>query len=174
MSRSARPITRLARFVAGEAALPARVRVLRSRERIGAGSATLRGLTPAQIASDFKGELFTLMPPYSQWYSYKMANRHHPPDPPTSDPTRDCSPSQGLGVRFQRDPTKTIFDKTNPPVDRGIAKTTTYGRNWAFRRISFAHNRVTFDQPWRLRGASHHEFASPSGRGRRARIARDG
>ena len=39
MSRSARPITRLARYFTGEAALPARVRVLLSRERLGEGSA---------------------------------------------------------------------------------------------------------------------------------------
>src|SRR5712671_3721626 len=36
-------------------------------------------------------------------------------------------------------PTKTIFDKTNPPVDRLRPKTTTYGINCAFRPFSISH-----------------------------------
>src|SRR5882757_3468928 len=91
------------------------------------------------------------MPPHLQWYPYSMANGHHPTHSPGS-PKTARSPL----------PTKTIFDKTNPPVDRSIAKTTTHGRNRAFPRITLAHDRVTFDRPLQLPALKGDNGADPS------------
>src|SRR6267154_2857717 len=50
-----------------------------------------------------------------------MTNCHQAPHSPT--PPKIAQPPH---------PTKTIFDKTNPPVDRSGTKTTTYGRDQPF------------------------------------------
>jgi hypothetical protein len=53
-----------------------------------------------------------------------MDNRRH-------DPASPASPKIACPLH----PTKTIFDKTNPPVDRRQPKTTTDGRKLPFRAV---------------------------------------
>jgi hypothetical protein len=80
-------------------------------------------------AYEFRGELFTLMPPNSSCYPYDMDNSHNAPHSPASP--KIARPPL---------PAKIIFDGTKLSVEPRRPQTTTYDRNCSFQMFSITQN----------------------------------